>query len=189
MQGRLPRGQSLCDRPLVQRPPTHLDEAGHDPPDHLAQKGIGGDVDRHQRPFPPDPDPVEGPDRLPVRHPEGGEVVPANEDRPGPRHRGGVEWGPHPERKTLAKRTPRPVPDGVAVLPIPRREPGMEPRRRSSQIADRDVFRQGRLERPTELVLRELAGLRTRSPVRWHARRHRCARPHRPEPARPRSAG
>ena len=44
---------------------------------------------------------------------------------------------PHPERRALAKRAARPVPDGVAVLPVPRRIAGVEPGRagRRSWIA------------------------------------------------------
>ena len=117
------------------------------------RKASAGDVDRHQRACPPDPDPVQGPDRLPVLRPEGAEVVPANQDRRGPRHRGGVERGPHPERITLAKRTSRPVPDGVAVLPVPRRVARVEPSGRASQIADRDVPSAGRPRRPARAPL------------------------------------
>ena len=78
--------------------------------------------------------------------------MPALEDRPGPRHRGGVERGPHPEREALAERAARPVPDGVAVLPIPRRIARVEPGRHAPEVADRDVLRQERIERPAELL-------------------------------------
>ena len=91
---------------------------------------------------------MHGPDRLPVRRPEGAEVVPATEGRPGPRHRGGVERVPHPERGALAERAARPVPDGVAVLPVPRRVAGVEPVRHPPKVADRDVRRQEAVERP-----------------------------------------
>jgi hypothetical protein len=100
---------------------SDLEEDGHNPSHHLAEKGIGRDVDRHERTFPPDPDRVNGPHRLPVRHPEGTKVVTANKDRPDPLHRGNIERVPQPERKTLAKRASRPVPNGVAILPVSRR--------------------------------------------------------------------
>ena len=77
--------------------------------------------------------------------------MPADEGRPGPRHRGGVEWDPHPERHTLAKRAARPVPDGVAVLPVPRRIAGVEPGRGCPQIANRDVPWKKRIERPFQV--------------------------------------
>jgi hypothetical protein len=80
--------------------PADLQEGGHDSPDHLAQEGVGGDVDRHQRARPPDPDPMQGPDRLPVRRPEGAEVVSAHQDRPGPLHRGGIERDPNTRAQT-----------------------------------------------------------------------------------------
>ena len=98
---------------------------------------------------------MHGPDRRAVRRPEGAEVVPADEDRPGPLHRGGVERDPHPERRALAERAARPVPDGVAVLPVPRRVAGVEPGRCPAQVADRDVRREERVERPTQLRRRE----------------------------------
>ena len=81
--------------------------------------------------------------------------MPADEGRPGPRHRGGVERGPHPERIALAKRTARPVPDGVAVLPVPRRIAGIEPGRRPSHVPHREVRREERIERPTQFRLGE----------------------------------
>ena len=90
---------------------------------------------------------MNGPDRALVRRPESAEVVAAHEDRPGPRHRGGIERDPHPERRTLAKRASRPVPDGVAVLPVPRRKARVERGRRPPHVADRDVRREERVER------------------------------------------
>ena len=85
-------------------------------------------VDRHELTLPPDPDRMHGPDRrlVPVHRPEGREVVPADEGLPGSVHRVDVERVPHPERVALAKRAARPVPDGVAVLPVPRRSAWME---------------------------------------------------------------
>ena len=52
---------------------------------------IRRDVDRHERSVLPDPDPLHGPDRLPVRRPEGAEVVAAHQGLRGSRHRGGVQ--------------------------------------------------------------------------------------------------
>ena len=91
------------------------------------RKASAADVDRHERSLRRTRTAVNGPDRRPVRRPEGAEVVPAHEDRPGSRHRGDVERDPHPERMTLAKRAARPVPDGVAVFPVPRRIAWVEP--------------------------------------------------------------
>jgi hypothetical protein len=65
--------------------------------------------------------------------------VPADEGLPGSFHRSDVERVPHPERMTLAKRASRPVPDGVAVLPVPRRATGMELRCHRLEIANRDI--------------------------------------------------
>ena len=45
-----------------------------------------------------DPDRVNGPDRLSVRRPEGGEVVPADQDRPGSAIAATSSGVPHPER-------------------------------------------------------------------------------------------
>ena len=73
--------------------------------------------------------------------------MPALEDQPGPHHRGGVERDPHPERRTLAERAARPVPDGVAIFPVSRRVARVEPGRRRSNIADRDIRRKQRIER------------------------------------------
>ena len=75
---------------------TDLEEDGHDPSHHPAQEGVGRDVDRHERSGPPDPDRMHGPDRLPVRRPEGAEVVPADRrpTRPAPSRRYRV--GPAP---------------------------------------------------------------------------------------------
>ena len=106
------------------------------------------------RPLRRDPDRVNGPDRRPVRRPEGAEVVPAHQDRPGSRHRGDIERVPHPERVALAERTARPVPDGVAVFPIPRRIARVEPGRDPLQVTDRDIRREERIERPTQLLRR-----------------------------------
>ncbi len=86
-----PGGKRLANGRFSQLSATHLQEAGHDPTDHLAKEGICRDVDRHDRSRPPDPDPVQGPDRLPVRSPEGPEVVAAHQGRPGSCHRGVVE--------------------------------------------------------------------------------------------------
>jgi hypothetical protein len=102
---------------------------------------------------------VNGPDRLRVCRPEGAEVVSADEDRPGPLHRGGVEWDPDPERCALAEGAPRPVPDGVAILPVARRVARVEPRRRTPHVADRDVGREERIERPPQLLCREPPGV------------------------------
>ena len=102
---------------------------------------------------------MNGPDRLPVCRPEGAEVVSADEDRPGPFHRGGVEWDPDPERGTLAERASRPVPDGVAILPVARRVARVERRRGTPHIADRDVRREERIERPPQLLCREPPGV------------------------------
>jgi hypothetical protein len=76
--------------------------------------------------------------------------VPADEGLPGSRHRVDVERGPHPERKTLVKRTVRPVPDGVAVVPVPRRATGMELRCHRPDLANRDVRRELAVERRLE---------------------------------------
>ena len=77
--------------------------------------------------------------------------MPADEGLPGSLHRGRIERVPDPERITLAERTARPVPDGVAVLPIPCRATGLELGRRLSEVADDDIRGQeavqGRLER------------------------------------------
>ena len=86
--------------------------------------------------------------------------MPAFEDRPGPRHRGGIERDPLPERGALAKRAARPVPDGVAILPVSRRIAGVEADRRPSHPADRDVGREERIERPFQLRLREASFVR-----------------------------
>ena len=103
---------------------------------------------------------MNGPDRRCAdRCPEGGEVVPALEDRPGPRHRGGVERGPHPECQALAKRTTRPVPDGVAVFPKPRRAARMEALGHASDVSNRDVRRQKSVDRSTQILRREAAGI------------------------------
>ena len=151
--GRCPGGQGLPDLFLCHVTAPDLQEDGHDPPHHPPEEGIRPDVDRHERPLPPDPDRVNGSDRraVPDHHPEGAEVVPADEGLPGSLHRGSVERDPHPERMTLAERTVRPVPDGVAVLPIPRRATGVEPRLRPSDVADRDVRRELAVERRLEL--------------------------------------
>jgi hypothetical protein len=98
---------------------------------------------------------VNGPDRLPIRRPEGAEVVPADEGRPGARHRVGVERDPDPERQALAKRAARPVPDGVAVLPVPRREAGVPTVRDPAEVADRDVRRQKAVDALCEPLRRE----------------------------------
>ena len=105
--------------------------------------------------------------------------MPADEGLPGSRHRFDVERGPHPERMTLAKRTVRPVPDGVAVVPVPRRATGMELRCHRPDLANRDVRRelavQCRLESPggapagegecNHLSQRVDAGVRAAGPV------------------------
>ncbi len=84
------------------------------------------------------------PDRraAPDHHPEGAEVVRADEGLPGSCHRDDVERGPDPERMTLVKRTARPVPDGVAVFPVPRRATGVEARCHRPDVANRDVRRE-----------------------------------------------
>jgi hypothetical protein len=46
---------------------AYLQEEGDHPPDHPAEEGIGPDVDRHEPTLPPDPDRVNGPNRLRVR--------------------------------------------------------------------------------------------------------------------------
>ena len=57
---------------LIHLSATDLQEDGHDPADHAPEEGIRPDVDRHERAFPPDPDRVNGPDRVagppPRRH-------------------------------------------------------------------------------------------------------------------------
>jgi hypothetical protein len=131
---------------------TGLQESGHDPSHHLSQEGVGRDVDRHAKPFPPDADPMHGPDRLPVRRPEGAKVVTANQDRPDPLHRGDIQRVPHPERETLAEWASRPVPDGVAILPASRRVAWMEPDRGAAHLSKRYVRWQQRVERPCQLL-------------------------------------
>jgi len=131
---------------------SDLEEGGYDPSHHLAQEGIGRDVDRHERSCPPDSDRVNGPHRLPVRYPEGAEVVAAHQDRPGPLHRGSIQWVPHPERKTLAERASRPVPYGVAILPISRRVAWVEPGRDAPHLSDCHVHRQQSVERPGQFL-------------------------------------
>ena len=73
------------------------------------------------------------------------------------RHGGDVERGPHPERLALAKRAARPVPDGVAVLPVPRRIAGLEPVGCPPEVADRDVRREQGVDRPLEPAPGDLA--------------------------------
>ncbi len=96
---------------------------------------------------------MNGSDRRAVLddRPEGAEVVLADQGLPGSLHRGNVERDPHPERMALAKRAARPVPDGVAVLPVPRRMTRVELPGHPSDAADGDVRRElaveGRLER------------------------------------------
>ena len=128
MSGGEPGGERLPDLVLRHRPAPDLQEDGHDSPDHAPEEGIRSDVDRHERSLPPDPNRVDGPDRrsVPDHRPEGTEVVPANEGLPGSLHRDDVERVPHPERHALAEWAARPVPDGVAILPIPRRATGVE---------------------------------------------------------------
>jgi hypothetical protein len=108
--------------------------------------------DRHERSLPPDPHGMDRAHRraLPGHRPEGSEVVPADEGLSGSRHRVDVQRVPHPERLALAKRTARPVPDGVAVFPIPRRSARVEARCDRSNIADRDVRRQLAVDRRLE---------------------------------------
>ena len=154
VEGRSGTGECRPDRCLIHLAEADLQEDGHHPPDHPAQEGVGPDVDRHEPALPPDPDRMHGPDRRAVRRPEGAEVVPADEGRPGSRHRGGVERGPHPERRALVERTARPVPDGVAVLPVPRRIAGVERvrRRRTSRTAT-SVGRSASSARPRSVAV------------------------------------
>ena len=86
--------------------------------------------------------------------------MPAFEDRPGPRHRGGVERDPHPERRSLVERAARPIPDGVAIFPVSRRAARVEAGRRPSHPADRDVGREERVERPFQLRRRQASLVR-----------------------------
>ena len=135
---------------------TNLDENRRDPTDHPLQECIGGDVDRHLRASAPDPDPVNGPNRRRAhRRPEGGEVVPAHQDRRSIRHRCSIERDPNRERIALAKRASRSVPHGVPVLPVPCRVAGVEPCRRRSHVANRDVRWKERVQRSSQLLGRE----------------------------------
>jgi hypothetical protein len=102
VEGRSGTGECRPDRYFIHLSETDLQEDGHHAPDHPTQEGVGPDVDRHQPAFPSDPDRMHGPDRRSVRRPEGTEVVSADEDRSGSRHRDGVERGPQPERRALA---------------------------------------------------------------------------------------
>ncbi len=95
------------------------------------------------------------PDRLGIGPAEGREVVTTLEDRPGSGHRVHVQVGPHPERRALPERAPRPVPDGVAVLPVPRRVAGVEAPGCSSDIANRNVRWQQPVQGPGQLGRRE----------------------------------
>ena len=85
---------------------------------------------------------MHGPDRLRIGPAECAEVVAALEGRRGSRHRGDVQLPPHPERRALAERAARPVPDGVPVLPVPSGVAGVEPGGRPSEVADRDIRRE-----------------------------------------------
>ncbi len=85
--------------------------------------------------------------------------MPANEGRSGSRHRGGIERDPHPERRALADWAARPVPDGVAVFPVPRRIARIEPGRGRSYVPHRDVRREERIERSTQVRLGEPPGV------------------------------
>jgi hypothetical protein len=109
------------------------------PSDLSPQERVGTDVDGHVPARSADPDRADGPDRGPVRRPEGPEVVPADEGRSGSCHRDGIERVPHPERGTLAERAMRPVPDGVAVFPVPRRVAGVERVGDLAKVADREI--------------------------------------------------
>ena len=89
---------------------------------------------------------MEGPDRLSMGGPEGGEVVPALQDLRGFGHRGRVQRPSHPERRALAERAARPVPDGVPVRSVPGRPAGLPPGLHAPQRAQADVRRQERIE-------------------------------------------
>ncbi len=139
---------------------TDVQKDCHHPADHPPEEGIRSDVDRHERSLPPDPDRMDGPDRLSaLRRSEGAEVVPALEDLPGSCHRGDVQRNPHPECEALADWTTRPVPDGVAVFPIPRRTAWVEPFRHRPDVADRDIPSEPAVERRSELCSGQTAGV------------------------------
>ncbi len=159
-EGRSTIGECRLDLSFLDPALPHPDERGGHAPDHPAKKGVGPDIDRDEAPLPPDPDRVNGSDRLRIGRTEGGEVVPADEGLPGSRHRVLVQVGPHPERRTLPERAPRPVPDGVAVFPIPRRVARVEVPRRPSNVANRDIRRQQAVEGLGQPVRRELPRIR-----------------------------
>src|SRR5258705_273002 len=152
IEGRASSGECRPDVRLIQFSATDLQEDGHDTPDHPPQEGVGPDVDRHELTRPADPDRVNGPNRLPVRRPEGAEVVSADEDRPGPLHRGGVERDPDPERDALAEWAPRPGPDGGAILPGARRVTRVERRGGTPDVANGSVCGEERIERPPQFL-------------------------------------
>src|SRR5258706_14026723 len=152
IEGRSSSGECRPDVRLIQFSATDLQDDGNDSADPSPQEGVGPDFDRHELTRPADPDRVNGPNRLPVRRPEGAEVVSADEDRPGLLHRGGVERDPDPERDALAEWAPRPVPDGVAILPVARRVTRVERGGGTPDVADGKLRREERIERPPQLL-------------------------------------
>ena len=85
--------------------------------------------------------------------------MPAFEDQRGSRHRFRIERGPDSESGALLERTSRPIPDGVAVFPEPRRMAWVKTRWCPTNVADRDVRREEPIQGPGQLRCREAAGV------------------------------
>ena len=154
-EGRSPAGQGLGDHCLVSGSRPHREQGGDHAPDHPSQEGVGPDIDRDLVPNPPDPNVMHVPDRLRIGPAEDAEVVTALEGPRGSRHRVHVQPVPHPERRAFPERAPRPVPDGVAILPISRRVARVEAPYCPSNVADRDIRRKQPVEGLGQLGRRE----------------------------------
>jgi len=98
---------------------AHSQERGHDSADHLAQKGVADHLDGDRTALPSDPHPMKCSDRLSILPAKGGEVTTPDEDLRRRGHRRDVKVITDAEGMSLAQRTLRPVPDQVAVFPMP----------------------------------------------------------------------
>lgn len=70
---------------------TDANERGHDPADHLSQKGVSDHLDGDRFALLPDPHPMKGPNRLSILPPESGEVTTSDEGLRSHCHRSDVE--------------------------------------------------------------------------------------------------